>query len=326
MKDIDKIFSKFNDLRVMVIGDMMVDYYSWGESTRMSPEAPVPILTIDKKEYRLGGAANVVRNLKSLGAECTMCSVIGDDEYGHIIYELLEESGINHHGIFKSKNRKTTLKQRAYIAGKQVLRIDDEDKSPLSETEDEALMDIIGRNINNVDAVVVADYDKGVLNKKNIKDIISLAKKNGKIVTVDPKEDNFMEYKNVDLFKPNNIELSLGLNQDIDVDDNIGLHASTEKLKKILSIENVLLTLADKGVYINFGKINQHIAINKTQVADVSGAGDTVLAIASLLYMLNVEPVLLGRITNLAGGLVCGKVGVACIDKNELNKKAKCLK
>lgn len=326
--ELKSLFNRFKDITPLVIGDVMVDSYLWGEVNRISPEAPVPIINVMHSEDRLGGAANVIRNFISLGAKSILCSVIGDDHTGKIFTERLNKSGLDDNGIVVSNERPTTRKTRVLGEHQQMLRIDEEDTNPLSENEEIDLMEKIAFHLNNskIDVVVLEDYNKGVLTKNVISQTIKWSQEKGIPVTVDPKKLNFWEYKNVDLFKPNLREIEEGLKREVDPTDKSQLDNAYSSLVEKMNIKMALITLSEHGVYINKQGNSELIPAEKREIADVSGAGDTVIAVASICVALNMEPELIARLSNLAGGLVCERIGVVPITAQTLLKEADKLK
>ena len=315
-QEITSLFNNFNNLKVMVIGDVMIDSYLWGTVERISPEAPVPVVDVLRREKRLGGAANVAKNIKALGAECIICTIIGDDTAGEDFFNLLTKNQIKTSGIVKSDFRPTTIKHRVLCGSQQILRVDEESKVVLNTNENNKLLHVIFEHIENTDIIILQDYDKGVLNKKNITKIIELAHQYQIPVVVDPKKKNFTQYKGVDFFKPNFKEIAEGLNISIDKSES-SITEAVKILKEKLNLKNVLLTLSEKGMYVDFEDEKHFIPTDIKSVSDVSGAGDTVISVASLLYALKINPIDLGKIANIAGGLVCEQLGVVPIDKNQ---------
>lgn len=322
--DIKKIFHSFNSLTVLIVGDVMVDSYMWGHVTRISPEAPVPIVAVDKKEDRLGGAANVALNIQAMGATPILCSVVGDDKTGHLFSDLLKKQKITTDFIIKSKERITTVKTRVIGNNHQMLRVDEEVTNSLTKKESEQLLAGIKKLVSSkkVDVIIFEDYDKGCLNTSVIKDILTLAAKNNIPTVVDPKKNNFWEYKGVTLFKPNLKELREGLKLDFD-------HNNVNELTKVVSqfikkqeIHTALITLSDKGMYTQTGKTKQLIPAHVRTISDVSGAGDTVISIAALCVASGLDPILTAKLANLAGGLVCEQTGVVPVDKKQLLQEA----
>jgi len=319
----DQLFSKFNNLRVLVIGDVMVDAYILGKVNRISPEAPVPVVSFEQEEKRIGGAGNVALNLVALGAQPIVCSVIGDDEQGQALSNLFTEKGISLQGIIISKDRKTTVKTRVIANKQQLLRIDSETTSPINESEENALLLQIQALISEgIDGIIFEDYNKGVLTESLIQQVITLAKAAGIPTTVDPKRDNFLSYQGVTLFKPNLKELKEGLNFAFDFKNEQHLFEKAvavleEKLKNTVSF----ITLSEFGVFIKEGNQKHYIAAHLRNIADVSGAGDTVIAVATLCLIAGASIADIAGISNVAGGLVCEKPGVVSISKEELIKE-----
>ena len=304
----------------MVIGDVMLDSYWWGNVERISPEAPVPIVHTRRKEYRLGGAANVALNLKRLGAEPIICSVIGRDADGEILLRLLGNENISTDGIIASDLRPTTVKTRILSGKNQLLRIDIEEDNLLNDKEASKLESGISDILQTADLIIFEDYDKGVISQSLIEDVIKKATDLKIPVAVDPKKRNFMAYKGVKLFKPNLRELSEGLKIDLNTTSDINEVAEAAKLlQDKLLIDYVMITLSEKGIYLSDKNGASHqIPAHVRDIYDVSGAGDTVISVAALALLANVSSDIVAALANLAGGLVCEKVGVVPIDKEEL--------
>ena len=322
--NISEIFKSFNKLNVLIIGDVMIDSYMWGNVSRISPEAPVPIVAVTKKENRLGGAANVALNIQAMGAHPILCSIIGDDGNSKLFYSLLKKQKLPIEGILKSKNRITSVKTRVIGNNHQMLRVDEEIESPILSTEVNALIKIVTEFIQHkkIDVIVFEDYDKGCITSDLIKVIVDAANKKGIATVIDPKKKNFMAYKGVTLFKPNSKELKEGLKIDFD-------HTNLKELDKVVTgfikkqnIDTALITLSEKGIYTHSKKTKILIPAHIRNISDVSGAGDTVVSIAALCVALNLSPILTATLSNLAGGLVCEKVGVVSIDKKQLLEEA----
>jgi rfaE bifunctional protein kinase chain/domain len=320
---IDKMFDDMQKLHVVVIGDVMLDNYRWGVVERMSPEAPVPVVTVRQRDNRLGGAANVALNCKALGTKVTLASVIGDDSEGRLLRKLAEDAGIDTSLLVNSRRRPTTTKTRIITEGKHMMRLDEETCEDLNTEEEHPFIDKVMRylQIEKPQVVIFEDYNKGVLKENVIHRIAEHCRHIGIITTVDPKFKNFLEYKHVTVFKPNLKEVREGLHLPLE-EVNVGsLNAVHEKLKEILQHDITFITLSEKGVYYNnstSGLIPTHVRT----IADVSGAGDTVIATASVVYALTKDAKLMAEISNIAGGLVCESVGVVPIDKMQL--KAEC--
>lgn len=322
--NIQQLFSKFDKMKVLIIGDVMVDAYYWGKVDRISPEAPVPIISVDKKEARMGGAANVALNVQALGATPILCSVIGMDQEGDEFLNLLDGCHQTDMGILRAQDRITTKKTRIIGNNHQMLRIDEEKISPLSDQSTNQFLAKIQQLIegDQIDVIIFEDYDKGVLNQTLIKEVVSLAKQNNIPTTVDPKKNNFLNFIDVDLFKPNLKELKEGLKLEFDVLDQSALDEALEQLSGILKNKISLLTLSEQGVYLKTEDTSYSIDAHHRDITDVSGAGDTVIAVASLCLAARQSLKTIAEISNLAGGLVCENVGVVPIDKSQLLEEA----
>ncbi len=315
------IFKEFDKLKIMVIGDVMVDSYLWGKVNRISPEAPVPIVNVLKREKRLGGAANVALNLLALGAKPYLISVIGDDPEGDDLMNLMAEQSFSTEGLYRSKHRPTTIKHRVIGGSQQLLRVDAESTDPLNREEKEAIKAKIEKLILECDALVFEDYDKGVIDEELIEFAVQKCKENNIPVSVDPKKRNFLAYKEVDLFKPNLKEIKEGLNIDIIPGDLESLKKASQQLRKVLSHKMTLLTLSEYGMFYD-GNTSDIIPAHRREIADVSGAGDTVISIATCCLALDLPESLLAELSNLGGGLVCEHVGVVPIEKDTLLEEA----
>lgn len=320
----NKIFDSFSHLKVLVIGDVMVDNYMWGKVNRISPEAPVPIVSVEKKESRMGGAANVALNMQALGASPILCSTIGNDANGDLFLKLLENNNLSAKGIVVSKKRITTLKTRVIAHNQQLLRVDEETENNLDDKDSDLLFEKVESIIHKekIDVIVFEDYDKGTITPGLIGEVISLAKRKNIPVAVDPKKKNFNHYKGATLFKPNMKELKEGTKSDIGPGNIAGIKRIVGELKSRNNYEMVLLTLSDKGVLIYNNSIQKLIPAHIRQIADVSGAGDTVISVAALCLASGTGPEAMAALANLAGGLVCEQVGVVPIDRKLLKEEA----
>ena len=320
-----KLFDSFNNQKILVIGDVMIDSYLWGKVERVSPEAPVPVVAVKKRENRLGGAANVALNLKSLRAKPILCSVIGNDSKGNEFIELLKNENLSFKGIIKSNKRITTTKFRVFGNNSQLIRVDEEIVSDIIKSDFENLLSVISELINNGDvkAIVFQDYNKGILTKGLISDVIALANAKNIHVVVDPKKKNFDEFKNIDLFKPNLKELQEGLKMEVNPEKDSVLNEAVDKLHLQQNIKTVLTTLSEKGVFIST-KISEKefqkhlIPAHIRSISDVSGAGDTVISVAALCLVAGLSGKDIAAISNLAGGIVCEEVGVVPINRELL--------
>lgn len=328
MNTIQDTFKSFNQLNVLIIGDVMIDAYMWGNVNRISPEAPVPVVAINKKENRLGGAANVALNIQAMGANPVLCSVIGDDDGAKIFFDLLKTQKLSSKGILKSKKRTTTVKTRVISNNHQMLRIDEEMESTIDSKEIQALISEIKKLIESekINVIIFEDYDKGCINEDLIKSVVAFAKQKSIPTVVDPKKKNFMVYSGVTLFKPNLKELKEGLKVDFNHNNIKELEKVVDGFIKKQNITTALITLSEKGVYTHSAKTKALVPAHIRNIADVSGAGDTVVSIAALCIASNLSPVTTATLANLAGGLVCEKVGVVPIDKKQLLEEALKLK
>ena len=314
------LFDKFNGLRILVIGDVMLDAYVMGKVNRISPEAPVPIVSLENEDARIGGAGNVALNLLALGAQPIICGVIGEDSSGDKLLNLFEKNGISTDGLVKSMVRKTTVKTRVISNKQQLLRIDSESTFPLLESEEIKLNNTIQNIINQgIDGIIFEDYNKGVLTDSVIQNTIKIAKEKDIPTAVDPKKENFLSYKGVSLFKPNLKELKEGLNLNFDFNSNKDLfEKGIEVLEEKLQNEISFVTLSENGVFIKNQTEKYYVPAHMRSISDVSGAGDTVIAVATLCLISGASTKQIAEISNLAGGLVCEKSGVVSISKNDL--------
>ncbi len=324
---VDRLFSSFENTAVLVIGDVMLDAYVWGSVERISPEAPVPIVTVEKNENRMGGAANVALNLASLEAKPVLCSVVGNDTRGNDFIGLLQKRGMSTAGIIQSNNRKTTTKFRIIGNNTQLLRVDDETTEQLTDDDNFMLKSKIKTILESepVKIIIFQDYDKGVISDDLIEYVVDIARNKNIPVAVDPKKKNFFSYKNVTLFKPNLKEIRDGLNMPVSASDITSVEAAVASLQKMLNADMVMNTLSEFGVYVRWkNEEGYETALHPAHIrniADVSGAGDTVISVAALCLAGGLEPGDMTAIANLAGGLVCEKVGVVPIDKNLLKEE-----
>jgi rfaE bifunctional protein kinase chain/domain len=316
----NQLFQSFSNIKIAVIGDVMLDTYWWGNVNRISPEAPVPVVALTKNELRLGGAANVALNLVALGANTSIISVIGKDNEGEKLQTLLQQEGVNINYILTSADRITTNKTRILSRNQQMMRLDAEITSDLSvELENNLLINIENYIKQEKPAIVVfEDYNKGVLTEQVITKTIAMCKQYNVLTSVDPKRKNFFSYKNVDVFKPNLIEVKEALNMLFDDFTNDALKQIHQQLKLQLEHDISFITLSEKGVFYNVADDCYIIPTHIRKIADVSGAGDTVIAVASLVYAATTDIQLAAEMANIAGGLVCEEVGTVAINKDKL--------
>ncbi len=323
-KSIQDLFKSFEKQTVLIIGDVMIDSYIKGKIERMSPEAPVPVVNVIAKEERLGGAANVALNIQSLGAKPFICAISGDDENAKTLEKLFKKNKLSTEGLLQLKNRPTTIKTRIICDNSHVLRVDEETVKTISSSEEKKLFKKIPSIIKKqkITVIIFEDYDKGCITAALIKEVVKLAAKKKIPVAVDPKKRNFLAYKGVALFKPNLKELKEGLkSKDLNPKSRAEVEKSAEGLRKKLNAQMVLLTLSENGVFITDGKSKHLLPAHKRNVIDVSGAGDTVIAVAALCLGAKTDSKTLAELANLAGGLVCEKAGVIPIDKKQLLKE-----
>jgi D-glycero-beta-D-manno-heptose-7-phosphate kinase len=318
--DFDKLFNQLAQLKVAVLGDVMLDTYWWGHVERISPEAPVPVVSVDKKEYRIGGAGNVALNIASMGAKAYAITVMGKDDDGDHLKTLLAERGIDTKHVVQSTERITTNKIRIISRNQQMMRLDAETTKYISSSDADKLLyafeDFIAAE--SPDVVILEDYNKGVLTPEVIARVIELCQKHSIITAVDPKRKNFFEYRGVDLFKPNLKEVKEALNIITEGASEALLKDMHLLLKAQLHHHISFITLSEKGVFYQQDKTAAIIPPHVRNIADVSGAGDTVIAVAALVFAASKNVSLMAAVANIAGGLVCEEVGTAAIDGEKL--------
>lgn len=314
---------KARTLRILVVGDVMLDKYIWGNVDRISPEAPVPVLALTKREERLGGAANVAMNLVSLGVKTSIASVIGNDDAGKALIKLLKKEKINTDALVADAARTTTTKTRVIARHQHVLRIDDESESELGDVLEPIFIAALEQHIETFqpDAVVFEDYDKGCLTKNVIETVTAIASKKNIITAVDPKRKNFFNYNFVTLFKPNLREIRDALNVAVEPTQE-SLDKVVKPLHKQLHNAYTLITLAEHGIYFTNHKHSGCAEAHPRDIADVSGAGDTVIAVATAALAAGFELAEAAEMSNLAGGLVCEHAGVVPITPEMLQNAA----
>ncbi|MDB5251739.1 MAG: carbohydrate kinase [Flaviaesturariibacter sp.] len=318
--NVTELFERFTTLKVGVIGDVMLDTYMWGHVERISPEAPVPVVSLDKKEQRIGGAGNVALNLQSLGARAFVLAVTGNDEEAACLNNLFAQQGIDAQYSIRSDSRITTNKTRIISRNQQMMRLDAEITRDLTSDEEDRLLQSFESFLSTErpDIVILEDYNKGVLTEAVIRSVISSCKKAGVLTAVDPKRRNFFEYKGVDLFKPNLKEVRDALNMLFTDTDGHLLQDVHRQLHQQLHHRISFITLSEKGVFYQEEDKAAIVPSHLRNIADVSGAGDTVVAVAALVYAATKDTHLMAEIANIAGGLVCEVVGTAAIDREKL--------
>lgn len=314
------VFKKITDLKVGIIGDVMLDTYMWGSVERISPEAPVPIVSLQKKEQRIGGAGNVALNIQSLKAQAFVITVTGDDDEGKQLNTLFTSQKINTQYSFSSKERLTTNKTRVISRNQHMMRLDAEIINDLSREEEKKILQQFEAFIEKEKpgVIILQDYNKGVLTKRVISSVISTCRKIGIVTAVDPKRKNFFSYKQADLFKPNLKEAKEALNMITGNVDSVLLQNIHAQLHHLLQHGVSLITLSEKGIFYQQQNHADIIPSHLRNIADVSGAGDTVIATAALVYAATKDIRLTAEISNIAGGLVCEEVGTVAIDKEKL--------
>ncbi len=313
---IERFLEHARKATALVVGDVMVDNYLRGRVERISPEAPVPVVQVHERQARVGGAANVALNMKAFGMSPVVLSVIGNDDAASTLERLFQEQGLRTTGLLRSPARRTTMKTRVISGHQHIVRVDEEQEDDLTTEEQKRLVEAVREAIRSErpDVIVLEDYDKGVLTVPVITAIINAAQEAGVPVAVDPKKRNFMAYRNVDLFKPNLKELREGLKIDVDPSDRSQLRDAVRSLEELLGNRTSLITLSEYGAYIHQDGIEHHVEAHRRKIADVSGAGDTVIAVAALALGAGLPPSGIAQLANLAGGLVCEEVGVVPID------------
>lgn len=323
----DQLFESFGSIKAVVVGDVMLDTYMWGHVERISPEAPVPVVALDKKEQRLGGAANVALNLVSLGAQVAVFSIIGNDDDGKILKQRFKEENIKDEYLLQSKQRITTNKSRVIARNQQMLRLDAEITNDLSAEDEQLLVEAVEKYIKEERPrlLIFEDYNKGVLTEKVISTLVELCKQHDIITTVDPKRKNFFTYKGVTIFKPNLKEVTEAFNLLSTEVNALSLQNIHSLLKQQLQHQVSFITLSERGVFYTDPIVSKIIPSHLRNIADVSGAGDTVIAVASLLYAATSDVHLMAEVANIAGGLVCEEVGTVAINKERLLEECKVL-
>ena len=318
--DFDDFFSQLSKQKILIIGDVMIDSYLWGDVRRVSPEAPVPIVSGIMEESRLGGAANVALNVKAMGAVPILCSVIGGDERGTVFLELLEEQNLSDVGITVDDFRVTTQKTRVISGFKHLLRVDEEMDSLLPKHVQDTFIEIVINLMESggIDSIIIQDYDKGVISPSIITKLSRKATKLKIPVMVDPKFRNFNKYKNITLFKPNFKELMNGLKMELSKTEINAIVDSAEEFRKKQKLDMLMVTLSSNGILVLEEGNYHHIPSIKRDVTDVSGAGDTVISVSSICYNSGMSAAQIAAVANLAGGQVCEKSGVIPVNRDQL--------
>ena len=316
------IISNFTDKKLLVIGDLILDEFVWGKVSRISPEAPVPVVWVKDESFMPGGASNVANNINSLGGKAYMVGVVGNDERAGILKGELEHRGVNIDGIFADPQRPTILKTRVIAHQQQVVRIDREKVDPVKDGMVRKITSYIENVIDDIDGLIVEDYGKGLITPKLLEGIVPLAKKKKKIIAVDPKEEHFSYYKGVTLLTPNNKEAQCAVG--FNIKDRATLKKAGFEILKKLKARIVLITLGEDGMMIfEKGKPPKKIETIAQEVFDVSGAGDTVASSYTLSLLSGATSVQAAHIANCAAGIVVGKVGIAVVTQDEVTVRVK---
>ncbi|MFN0015332.1 MAG: bifunctional heptose 7-phosphate kinase/heptose 1-phosphate adenyltransferase [Saprospiraceae bacterium] len=317
-----EILQKLENQHVLVIGDVMVDRYLTGSVSRISPEAPVPVVLHQRTDDRLGGAANVALNIRALGAVPVLCSVVGDDSDGTALLDILPQTGIGIEGILRSTDRKTTVKTRVLGNNQQMLRIDQEDVHDLCPEDERLLTERVAALLESlpVRALIFQDYNKGVLTPAVIRAVSEMARKLGILTAVDPKKANFFAYAGTDLFKPNLKEIRDSAPFPVEPELE-SLQRAATYLRKNLHSQTIMITLSEKGLFLDGKNASLLFPTVPRNVADVSGAGDTVISIAALGMAAGLDNKTVATLSNLAGGQVCESPGVVPVRRDVLEKE-----
>ncbi len=317
---IQRLISHFDRARVLVVGDLILDEFIWGKVSRISPEAPVPVVWVERENFMPGGASNVANNIRALGGQVFLAGVVGGDSRGDILQQLLLKKGVNCDGIFVDKERPTTQKTRVIAHHQQVVRVDREVVKPVAEETLEQIVNFIRKQIKNIDALIIEDYGKGVIVPGLVREIVKVARKHKKIITVDPKETHFSYYRGVTTLTPNHHEAAAMVG--FKIKDDASLERAGQKMVQKLKCETALITLGENGMAIfQEGKKMIKIPTVAQEVFDVSGAGDTVISTYTLARAAGANAIEAAHISNVAAGIVVGKLGVAVTNTTELTQR-----
>jgi len=319
---LERIVKNFPEKKLLVVGDLLLDQFIWGEVSRISPEAPVPVVWVKKEGFMPGGACNVASNLSKLGAQVSIVGMVGNDNNGRILKGLMSEKNVDVEGVVTDEERPTILKTRVIAHQQQVVRIDREDTRDFPAAGVARIKEYLRGKIKDYDGVIIEDYGKGVVTAELLKAIIPLAKRHGKIVAVDPKENHFSYYKGASVITPNHHEASKAVG--FPITDEVSMVKAGDKLIKKLNLDVLLLTLGEKGMMVvQKGISPKSIPTIAQEVFDVSGAGDTVIAVYTLSMVGGGSPIVSAHIANCAAGIVVGKVGTATVERYELIERLK---
>ncbi len=327
MKDRTGLIDRFSKTSILVVGDLILDRYIWGKVSRISPEAPVPVVEVTREDFLLGGAANVAANIVSLGGKVTIAGITGNDRARDVLLKLMEERDIDTSGVF-TDNRPTTVKTRVIAHHQQVVRFDREDHSRINSGLFKEMLKFIEKKVkkDGIDAIIISDYKKGVISRELVKGILRHARPAGLFVSVDPKVGHFPFYKGVSIITPNLKEASEG--SGIEIKDEATLIKAGKKLLKGLRLEAVLITRGEEGMSLFMKEkdsktadiIHYHIPTRAKKVFDVTGAGDTVIATFTLAHASGASLIEASEIANYAAGIVVGEVGTATVRPEQLKE------
>jgi rfaE bifunctional protein kinase chain/domain len=309
----------FGRVKILVVGDLIVDEFVWGRVNRISPEAPVPVVQVTDQSLRLGGAANVVNNLQALGARVLVSGLVGEDEPGRWLIHELENKGIPTGGILRDSGRSTTLKTRIIAHSQQVVRIDREQPAPVTPSQQDEICEYLRREAPTVDGIIVSDYGKGVVGEAVMGTAREMVQSHGRIVAVDPKVSRFSLYRGVTVVTPNHKEAALAAGVEISSEET--LMAVGKKLLAELGCKILLITRGEEGMslFLDAGD-HLHIPTVAREVYDVTGAGDTVVSAFTLGLCVGAPPAEAALIANLAAGIVVGEVGTATVSNQRLQR------
>ena len=318
--DLTSFVDHFERAKILIVGDIILDQYIWGGVNGISPEAPIPVVEVIRESVSLGGASNVANNVHALGAQVMLCGVVGEESYGEMLLHHLNEKQISTKGVVLDPNRPTTRKTRIVAHKQQVVRVDRENAGPIGKGIMEKLKDRILDVLPQVDAVVLEDYGKGVIQEQLLQEILPVAKKAGKIVTVDPKDSFFEQYRGITAMTPNRVEAEKVA--EIQISDTQSLHEAGNRLRERLQCEAVLITLGEQGMcLVEKGKPPFDIPARAREVFDVSGAGDTVIAVFTMALIAGASFQQAAMLSNIAGSLVVEKLGTATVSREEMKKR-----
>ena len=319
MDSLNGVLTRFAQAKVLVVGDLMLDEFVWGKVSRISPEAPVPVVWVQSESFMPGGAANVANNLRALGGQVAVVGVVGEDRWGSLLLSELRNRKINTEGVLKV-SRPTTVKTRVIAHHQQVVRVDREQREPLPAAAVGRLIKMMSDHVKRVDAIVIEDYGKGVMTRALLEALIPLARQHRKIITVDPKQEHFELYQRVTALTPNRVEAGEAVGRELESDTDV--QRAAQEILHRLHCEAVLVTLGEDGMWL-FERNGRQVRIPTVaqEVFDVAGAGDTVIATFTLALASGASMEQAARMANQAAGIVVGKLGVAVVTPEELSAK-----